>query len=28
MALKAEIKVANLLPGLLFVAGYYYLILH
>ena len=28
MALKAEIKVANLLPGLLFAAGYYYLILH
>jgi len=27
MALKAEIKVANLLPGLLFAAGYYYLIL-
>ena len=27
MALKAEIKIANLLPGLLFAVGYYYLFL-
>jgi len=28
MALKTEIKVPNLLPGLLVAVGYYYLILH
>jgi len=28
MAMGAKIKVANLLPGLVFAAGYYFLILH